>query len=167
MSDVVVSPYGTLRFEGQTFRCALGKGGIVRTKIEGDGGTPVGRWPLRRFLYRQDKIPLPEMALPADPIKETDGWCDLPGDPSYNKHVTLPYAGRHEKLWRDDHVYDVIGIMGYNDKLVVDGAGSAIFFHLAHDDYRPTEGCVAVSLEDMLAILPKLRKDSHIIVESD
>ena len=37
--------------------CALGRGGIDLKRGEGDGITPIGDWPLRRVLYRADRVP--------------------------------------------------------------------------------------------------------------
>jgi hypothetical protein len=67
--------------------------------------------------------------------------------------VILPYPAGHEKLWREDHVYDLIVELGYNDDPVVPGRGSAIFLHVARPDYSSTEGCVACGLDDLLALL--------------
>ncbi len=82
-----------------------------------------------------------------------DGWCDDPGDRRYNTAVRLPCDARHEALWRDDGVYDVIGILGWNDTPVVRGRGSAIFLHVARPDFAPTEGCIALALPDLRAAL--------------
>ena len=122
-------------------------------KVEGDGATPVGRFPLRRVLYRPDRGPAPDTALPVAPIGPDDGWCDDPRDPAYNRPVTLPHKGRHERLWRDDGLYDIIVVLGHNDDPVVRGAGSAVFLHVAAPDYGPTEGCVAVTNGDLRALL--------------
>ena len=73
--------------------------------------------------------------------------------PAYNRLVTLPYPASAEELWREDRLYDVIVVLGYNDDPVVAGKGSAIFFHIARSDYEPTEGCVAISLPDMKQVL--------------
>ena len=145
------------RFTGpeMAVRCAIGKGGVrpAAEKREGDGASPAGLWPLRRVLYRPDRLERPKTGLPVAEMHRADGWCDAPGDPNYNRPVTLPYPASAENLWRDDAVYDVIVILGHNDDPVVPGAGSAIFWHLARPDYAPTEGCIAVALPDMLAAL--------------
>mgnify|MGYP001123080365 CR=1 FL=1 len=140
---------------GLTYRCALGKGGIVgaNLKREGDGATPLGVWGMKRVFYRPDRLKRPETGLPVVPLREIDGWCDAPNHPLYNRPVTLPFAASHEKLWREDHIYDLIVELAHNDAPAVPNLGSAIFFHLAHQDYRPTEGCIAVSLPDMLTAL--------------
>ena len=146
---------GQFRFQGRTLRCALGKGGVVppARKQEGDGATPAARLALRRLLYRADRGPPPACAVPVEPLAPQDGWCDDPADRSYNRPVQLPFAGRHEALWRSDAVYDLIGILGWNDAPVERGRGSAIFLHLARPDYAPTEGCVALSLPDLREVL--------------
>jgi L,D-peptidoglycan transpeptidase YkuD (ErfK/YbiS/YcfS/YnhG family) len=148
-----VGPDGLLRLRDRAFRCALGRGGIRADKQEGDGATPVGLLPLRRVLYRADRLPAPACAVPVEPIGPRDGWCDDPADPAYNRRVTLPYPGRHEELWRTDAVYDIVGVLGWNDDPVVRGRGSAIFLHLARPDYPPTEGCVALDLPELRAVL--------------
>ena len=54
---------------------------------------------------------------------------------------------------RDDAVYDVIVEVGYNDDPVKPGLGSAIFVHVARPGFEPTEGCVALALDDLLRLL--------------
>lgn len=150
---------GILQFGTLTFPCALGRGGILRDKREGDGGTPAGLWPLRDLRYRPDRVAAPETSLASTPTTQSDGWCDAPGDAAYNLFVTRPYPASSETLWREDHLYDIVVMLGYNDAPVIDGAGSAIFFHLAKEKdgiLQPTEGCVALALDDMRAILAKV-----------
>lgn len=146
---------GVFSGENMEFRCALGKGGVIGAdlKREADGASPLGIWPMRRLFYRADRLARPETGLPAIALRERDGWCDAADHPLYNRPVTLPFAASHETLWREDHVYDLIVELGHNDDPVVPGLGSAIFFHLAREDYRPTEGCIALAREDMLQVL--------------
>jgi len=151
--DIRVSPAGTLSFAGRSYRCALGRGGVRGDKREGDGATPAGRFPLRRVLYRSDRLAAPETGLPTAALTPEDGWCDDPADISYNKPVRLPHGARHERLWRADGLYDIIVILGHNDDPVVPGLGSAIFLHLAGADFRPTDGCIALALDDLRAVL--------------
>jgi L,D-peptidoglycan transpeptidase YkuD (ErfK/YbiS/YcfS/YnhG family) len=164
MSELVVRG-SWLRAGGRTYRCAIGKGGFSTHKKEGDGATPVGVFPLRACWYRADKVALPRTDLPLFVIEQHDGWSDDPKDPHYNQRVLLPYAYSHEKLWRDDAVYDLIVPIGYNDAPVVAGAGSAIFMHVAKPGYEPTEGCVALAREDLLEVLEHLSASSHIDIQ--
>ncbi|HWE98787.1 MAG TPA: L,D-transpeptidase family protein [Caulobacteraceae bacterium] len=147
---------GTLLAADARYRCALGKAGIVMLKREGDGGTPHGRFPLREVFYRPDRIARPATGLPVAAIGPQDGWCDDPASPRYNQQVRLPFAASHEELWRQDGLYDLIAVIGFNDDPPVPGAGSAIFMHVARregEGYGSTAGCVALELPDLIAVL--------------
>lgn len=148
-----VTADGLLCFRGETLRCALGAGGISAAKREGDGATPTGLLPIRRILWRADRGPRPATSLPAEPIAPDDGWCDDPADAAYNTAIRLPHPARHERLWRDDAVYDVIGVLGWNDAPVQRGRGSAIFLQVAWPGLAPTEGCVALPKAELLRLL--------------
>ena len=71
--------------------------------------------------------------------------------------MTRPYRASSEAMWREDGVYDVVVVLGYNDDAPVSGRGSAIFLHLARPGYEPTEGCVALNRADMEAFLSAAR----------
>ncbi len=142
-----------LRLPPLTVRCAIGRAGLRADKQEGDEATPLGALPLRRVLYRADRVARPRAAVSVEPLVPEDGWCDDPTSRDYNCRVRLPFSGRHEALWRDDALYDVVGVLGWNDAPVVRRRGSAIFLHVARPDYAPTEGCLALALADLLACL--------------
>jgi len=148
---------GGLDLGGRKTRCALGSGGVVNAteKREGDGATPAGNWPLRRLLYRADRLARPVTGLETGALAPEDGWCDAPESPDYNRPVTFPFAASAEHLWREDGLYDLIVVLGHNDSPVVRGAGSAIFLHVARDDYGPTQGCVALAKTDLLALIAR------------
>jgi L,D-peptidoglycan transpeptidase YkuD (ErfK/YbiS/YcfS/YnhG family) len=151
--NLVVRPEGILEWGTARLRCALGRAGVRADKREGDGATPAGTFPLRRVLYRADRLAPPRGGLPVAVIGEADGWCDDPADPAYNRPVTLPCAARHERLWREDRLYDLIVVLGHNDAPPVPGLGSAIFLHVAAPGYAPTEGCVALASDDLAALV--------------
>ncbi len=155
MTEAIVHADGRLVFQGRTFRCALGRAGVVpaERKREGDGGTPTGLLPLRRFHYRADRVKLPPTPLPRAPIAPDDLWCDAPTHASYNRLVRKPFDASHEEMWRADELYDIVGELGWNDAPVVPWHGSAIFLHLARPDYGPTAGCVALVRADLLEVL--------------
>lgn len=163
MSLLIVSG-NTLTFQGKTYSCAIGKGGFSSDKKEGDGCTPLGRFMLRECWYRADRTEKPQTRLSLRIIEKNDGWCDDPASHDYNLHVKLPHAARHENLFRDDHMYDIIIPLGYNDAPPVAGLGSAIFMHLAKPDYSGTEGCIALAKPDLLEILRHCEPDSAIDV---
>jgi len=151
--DLVVTPNRRLTLGNKSFPCALGRGGCHLQKIEGDGVTPIGIWNLRKVYYRPDRLDPPKTILPIAALTPNDGWCDDPDHVDYNRFVSLPHAASCEKLWREDHVYDVIVTLGHNDNPVISGAGSAIFFHVARENFEPTEGCVALSMKALLDVL--------------
>ena len=162
-----VSRKGQMTLGARTVRCALGKGGITLAsdKREGDGATPLGRYPLRRVLYRADRVERPVTDLPVREIREDDGWCDAPEDPAYNRPVRRPYAASHEELWREDGLYDLILVLGHNDDPPVPGLGSAIFLHCKRGDYEPTQGCVALEPDDVRDLLSQARPGDVIVID--
>lgn len=154
--NFLVTSDGRFELGSRAAPCALGRAGVcpAADKREGDGATPAGVWPLRRVLYRPD-VGAPETALPMQAIARDDAWCDEPEDPAYNRPVKLPYSGSFEKMWRDDHIYDLVVVLGHNDDPPRPFMGSCIFLHLAKEGYAPTEGCVALArehLEEMLRL---------------
>ncbi|MDX2073079.1 MAG: L,D-transpeptidase family protein [Alphaproteobacteria bacterium] len=171
-----------LSFLGKEYRCAIGKNGIATDKKEGDGCTPTGTFALRECWFRMDRMESPRTKLPLKLIRPEDGWCDDVRSSEYNKHIkitgdrlqvtegtpkpaALNLQPSFEHLWRDDHVYDLIVPLGYNDDPVVPGRGSAIFMHVAHGDYRGTEGCIALAKEDMLEVLKVCSVSTLITIE--
>lgn len=162
------STRGELRVGNLRFPCALGRTGVSTEKREGDGSTPLGTFSLRELRYRHDRVPSLATGLPLIPISPTDGWCDAPDDPAYNRPVHLPYPASAETMWREDHLYDLVVVLGHNDSPVVPYAGSAVFFHLAREEkgeLQPTEGCIALRLEDMLSVLALCGTETRIRIE--
>ncbi|MFZ1988868.1 MAG: L,D-transpeptidase family protein [Alphaproteobacteria bacterium] len=166
MSKFVVTADGWISWTGGRARCALGRSGVrpEAEKREGDGATPTGSFALRSVLYRTDRGESPQTILPIHTLTPDDAWCEDPADPDYNKLVPHPHPGAIDRLWRADHLYDVIVVIGHNDDPVRAGMGSAIFLHLAREDYSPTAGCVAVSRGDMDRILKAATRDSRILI---
>jgi L,D-peptidoglycan transpeptidase YkuD (ErfK/YbiS/YcfS/YnhG family) len=117
---------------------------------------------MRRVLYRVDRGPAPATRLPLAMIGRDDGWCDDPSDPRYNRQIRLPAAAGAERLWRDDHIYDAVVVLGHNSDPVIAGAGSAIFLHIARPGFGPTEGCVALDHSDLLTVLAGADLDSRV-----
>lgn len=145
-------------------RVALGRGGTAALKREGDGATPVGRFPIRQVLYRADRVARPGTRFPVRAIRVHDGWCEDPTDRNYNRLVKLSPGSSADRLTRAEDLYDLILVLGYNDRPRVRGRGSAIFLHLARPGYAPTAGCIALSRHDMQMLLSELRRGSAIVV---
>ncbi len=160
------SSKGFVRAGQLLFPCALGRNGISTRKREGEGTTPAGRWPLRCVFYRPDRIRRPQTKLSVFTLKPTDGWCDATGDRNYNRPVQLPYPASAETLWRKDHLYDLVIVLGYNDIPRRQGRGSAIFMHLAQQRLAPTEGCIALSQTHLRLILSRVTPSSYITIKA-
>jgi len=153
VTEAVVTADGRFLFNGEIHRATVGAAGVRVHKHEGDHATPAGLLELRRVLYRADRMKRPVANVPREPISPDDGWCDDPWSPRYNTRVRLPIDARHEVLWRDDDVYDVIGVLGWNDAPAVKNMGSAIFLHVARPNLASTEGCIALPLPTLLRVL--------------
>jgi L,D-peptidoglycan transpeptidase YkuD (ErfK/YbiS/YcfS/YnhG family) len=165
-ANLLVNADGTCQLNEKIYRCALGKNGVASFKREGDLKTPAGKFPLRWVYYRPDKFPQGiETQLPQKPLAFDMGWCDDLTSSFYNQPVQLPFPKRHETLWRNDDIYDLIVVIGYNDDPIESDRGSAVFIHVARNNYSPTYGCVAFSKKDLLEILKELDKQSFVIIQ--
>lgn len=155
---------GILAWAGQTFPCALGRGGIRALKREGDGATPLASMRLLHGYFRAGRLPAASSPLPLRAIRAGDGWCDAPGDRNYNRKVALPYPASSETMRRDDRLYDCVVVLDYNIRPRRRGMGSAVFLHIAREGFAPTEGCVAVSPRVMARLLPRLSRNTVLVV---
>ena len=155
---------GRLMIGSLTIPCALGRSGISRRKREGDAATPSGSFRILNGYSRTDRISRLKCALPFLSITASSGWCDDPISSCYNRPIALPFKQRHETLWRSDRVYDVLLVLDYNIRPRIKGCGSAIFFHLARDDFSATEGCIAIRMADMRRLVPRLSRRAYIEV---
>ncbi|PST17593.1 hypothetical protein C7U60_20105 [Mesorhizobium plurifarium] len=145
-------------FDGRADQAAIGRGGITAIKREGDGATPRAAMRLIGGYVRRDRLALPPTRLPMRSIRRDMLWCDAPQHPCYNRPVRAPFPARHERMMRDDGLYDICLVMDWNISCRRRNAGSAIFFHLIRADYEPTEGCVAVSLSAMRRLIRKMHR---------
>ena len=162
MEIIVTQPHkrrAVLSFGKIEVPCSIGKGGITKNKVEGDLCTPAGMWALKRVFYRGDRIKEPETRLQTFSISKNMGWSDDPNDKkSYNTLIKKPHSYSHEDLWRSDNIYDIIVELGYNDNPPIIGKGSAIFMHLARDNFEPTAGCVALKSSDLTSLLSLVKR---------
>lgn len=145
-------------------RAALGRSGVRALKREGDGATPLGRFPIQQILYRADRVRRPHTKLPVRAIRDGDAWCEKPADRNYNRLVKLSPGSNADRLKRADHLYDLILVLGYNDRPRIRGRGSAIFMHLPRDGYAPTAGCIALAKRDLEALIAQVRAGTMIVV---
>jgi L,D-peptidoglycan transpeptidase YkuD (ErfK/YbiS/YcfS/YnhG family) len=141
---------------------ALGRSGIQANKREGDGATPRGRFRLVRLWWRADRLPHPRTRLPTRRIEMNDAWCEDPSDRRYNRAVKLSQASSADRLWRDDHLYDLVVELDHNTRPRAKNRGSAVFIHVARSGFAPTAGCVALKAEDLTRLLARLGRDAKI-----
>lgn len=148
---------GLLQAGKTVFPCALGRGGISAGKREGDGATPLAAMRILSGYFRNEQFPGGRRTrLAMAPIGPDLGWCEVPDDRNYNRPVKIPYGASHERMRRDDRLYDACLVLDWNIAPRRRGRGSAIFFHLARPGFTPTQGCVAVTARTMARLLPLL-----------
>ena len=159
---IIVKKSGYLKYKNLKFRCALGKGGVKKKIIEGDNITPKGIFKIIKIYYRPDKIKKIKTLIKKIKIKKNMGWCDDPNSDFYNKQIKLPTKLSHEKLYRNDNLYDLIAVLNYNTNPIIKNKGSAIFMHIGKDSYKKTKGCIALKGEHLITIISKIKKNTKI-----
>ena len=155
---------GWLVAGAQILPVALGRGGIKANKFEGDGGTPRGTFRPVRLWWRNDRHPRPKTHLPTRAIRLTDAWSEDPADRHYNKAVKRAPGDDGDRLMRADHLYDFIVEIDHNTRPRVASRGSAVFLHLARENFSPTAGCVGLTQHAMLRLLSRLGPQTKIVI---
>ena len=151
----------TLICDDFRFRCAIGKKGLKKNKLEGDNCTPKGTFSLGPVYFRSDRVDKPDTKLKTFKINKQMGWCDDPNHINYNKEIKFNKKIKAEKLFRKDKIYDIIVVINYNTRRIIKNKGSAIFIHVTNN-YRPTRGCISLSLNDLEILLKIIKKSSKI-----
>ena len=146
-----------------TVPVALGRGGIKANKREGDGGTPRGTFRLKRLWWRAERHARPPTLLPSRRIGQNDAWCEDPADRHYNQPVRLAPDSNADRLARADNLYDFIIELDHNTRPRIAGRGSAVFIHAARERFAPTAGCVALNLDTLRLLLPRLGPRTRIV----
>ena len=159
---IIVKKSGYLKYKNLKFRCALGKGGVKKKTMEGDNITPKGIFKIIKIYYRPDKIKKIKTLIKKIKIKKNMGWCDDPNSRFYNKLINLPTKYSHEKLYRNDRLYDLIVVLSYNTNPIIKNRGSAIFMHIANNSYKKTKGCITLKKEHLIKIISKIKKNTKI-----
>src|SRR5476651_941956 len=143
---------------------ALGRGGIKANKREGDGATPRGSFRLKRLWWRAGRHPRPATFLPIQRIMPDDGWCEDPSDRHYNRRIKVPPDSKADRLTRKDNLYDFIVELDHNTRPRIAGRGSAVFMHLARENFGPTAGCVALEPGKLRGLLSRLGPHTRIAI---
>jgi L,D-peptidoglycan transpeptidase YkuD (ErfK/YbiS/YcfS/YnhG family) len=159
---IIVKKSGYLKYKNLKFRCALGKSGVKKKIVEGDNITPKGTFKIIKIYYRADKIKKIKTLIKKIKIKKDMGWCDDPNSRLYNKQIKLPTKYGHEKLHRNDNLYDLIVVLDYNTNPIMKNKGSAIFLHICKNSYQKTKGCIALKKEHLIEIVSKIKKNTKI-----
>jgi len=152
--------------DGTRWPCTLGRAGVTSSKREGDGATPAGSVPVRRVLYRPDRVVAPASGVPVLPIASDDAWCDDPASEHYNRPVKTGSAASHENLWREDRLYDLLVVLGHNDDPPVPRNGSAIFVHRSPPGGGATAGCIGLPAEAVTHLVAQVTAESHVRVHA-
>jgi L,D-peptidoglycan transpeptidase YkuD (ErfK/YbiS/YcfS/YnhG family) len=153
---------GHLSAGNLVFSVALGRSGILTNKREGDGATPRGTFRLVRLWWRADRLPRPRTRLPVRAIRRDVGWSEDPADRNYNRPVKIPDRSNADRLWREDHLYDLIVELDHNTRPRIANRGSAVFIHVAREGFKPTAGCVALKRGDLLKLLNVIARNCWI-----
>jgi L,D-peptidoglycan transpeptidase YkuD (ErfK/YbiS/YcfS/YnhG family) len=156
---------GVLIAGGSAIPVVLGRGGVLANKREGDGGTPRGRFRLRRLWWRADRTPRPTTLLPVSAITPDLAWCEDPADRRYNRPFRRSASEPGDRLWRTDRLYDFIIEIDHNTRPRIAGRGSAVFLHLARPNRGPTAGCVAMDAGAMRRLLARVGPDTRIVID--
>ena len=154
-----------LLYKGYKLKCSIGKSGLNNSKKEGDFATPKGVFKLGSLYYRKDRIRSLKCKIRKKAIEKNMGWCNDSNSKKYNQEITFPSKYNAEKLYRKDHIYDILINIKYNQSPVKKRRGSAIFLHLSSKKYKPTKGCVALVKKDFLKILPLINKKTKISIK--
>ena len=147
-----------------TIPVALGRGGIRANKREGDGGTPRGSFRPRQLWWRGDRHSRPQTFLPVRAIQPADAWCEDPADRHYNRPIRRGAGQGGDRLTRAGHLYDFIVEIDHNTRPRIPGRGSAVFLHLARENFGPTAGCVSMTEAAMLHLLRRLGRKTKIVI---
>ncbi len=159
--NILLKNKNTLIFDEFKFKCCVGKHGFSKNKIEGDKKTPRGIFKLGNIFFRKDRVHVPVSKIKKIPIKKYMGWCDDPKNLKYNKLIKISKKIKHEKMFRRDNKYDFLIPIKYNMEKIIKKKGSAIFLHLTNN-YKPTNGCIALKKNDFLILLKLINNKTKI-----
>ena len=159
--QILIKNKNTLLYDEFKFKCCLGKKGVTSKKMEGDKKTPRGTFKLGPLYFRKDRISGPPTKIKKIQIKKNFGWCDDVNSKYYNKFIKVNKKVKFEKLFRKDKNYDLLIPIKYNVENPIRNKGSAIFLHLT-ENYKKTQGCIAINKKDMLVLLKVINRETKI-----
>jgi len=153
--------------KGESFPVVIGRTGLAWTqdsapekatqfKIEGDGRSPAGMFPL---TYAFGTAVKPEqLTFPYLRLRESTECVDDVNSHHYNKIVGRDQVGifdwkSSEKMLEVGPPYELGVFVAYNSYPVVRGNGSCIFLHIWKDASTGTAGCTAMGRLDLERIV--------------
>jgi L,D-peptidoglycan transpeptidase YkuD (ErfK/YbiS/YcfS/YnhG family) len=161
---IIINKSCYLKYKDLKLKCAFGRGGIKKKKIEGDNITPKGIYKILNIYCRSDRIKKISSKFQILKIKKNMGWCNDPKSKKYNQLIKIPYKYHYEKLYRKDNIYDLILVLNYNIKPIVKNKGSAIFIHIAKKNYEKTAGCIVLKKKNLIKLIERINKKTKIII---
>jgi L,D-peptidoglycan transpeptidase YkuD (ErfK/YbiS/YcfS/YnhG family) len=138
---------------------------------EGDHATPIGVYSFGATIYGNKPDP-GGLHYRYHRLVCGDWWDEDPYSSEYSRFVHVPcgvtpsFAAWSEPLWTETLAYPYLAVIDFNTNPVSDGAnapGSGIFLHGWMS--APTEGCVALPVSRLLAVLRWLRPAQHPMIE--
>ena len=151
-----------LTFNNYKAKCSIGKRGIGYKRKEGDLITPKGKYKIKYILYRKDRVKKIQSKIKRIIIKKNMGWCDDAKSKHYNKLIKLPSKFKYEKLFKKENIYDIILVLNYNMKPIKKNKGSAIFIHIAKNNFKKTQGCVAIKKINLIKLIKEVSPNTKI-----
>ena len=161
---IIINKFGFLKYKDLKFKCALGKAGIGKKRLEGDQITPKGIYKIVKIYFRKDRLKKIFSKFKLIEIKKNMGWCDDPKSKKYNQLIKLPSKYSHEKLHRKNNIYDLILVLNYNMNPIIKNKGSAIFIHITNKKFRNTEGCIAIKKRNLVRLVKIINKRTQVII---
>ena len=117
---------------------------------------------IKFVFYRKDRIKKLNTKLRKFPINRSMGWCNDSRSKKYNKLITIPFKYKYERFYKKENIYDSILVLNYNMNPIKKKLGSAIFIHIAKNNYKATEGCVAIKKNKLLWLLKNINTKTKI-----
>lgn len=131
-------------------------------KKERDGRAPAGVFRIGKIYTYDSELPRGSN-FPFHQVTAADAWLDDPGNPDYNRFVTIPDPANpppwfeKQKMRHKDFAYRWLVEIRHNSDPPVPGEGSAIFFHIRRGVSRPTAGCTTMAEQDLVRVISWLR----------
>ena len=146
------------------FFCHIGKNGIRKKNREGDMITPKGIYKMKEVYFRYDRLGTIKSKIPKKKIHKNSIWITDPKNQKYNLPSNKPCKYLHEKLSRNDNLYDIVITTTFNTQPTKKFKGSAIFIHCSNKKTKFTEGCIALKKQDLITILKFITPASLLVI---